>query len=96
MLNIENASVCLFPAVVMLRLCVRWLVLLSAAQLVSAQLEDFDDEDEDPEDFVEDNRNGRSKSKPLTSNVIPKSNGKYHMLFSTNAESFLIQAGGVR
>lgn len=56
----------------MLRLCVRWLVLLSAAQLVLAQLKDFDDEDEDPEDFVEDNRNGRRKSKPITSNVIPK------------------------
>jgi len=62
----------------MIRLCVSWLVLLLGVQLVLAQLEDLDDDDD--ADDVEDKRNGRNK---ITSNVIPKNNGKYYSPFNT-------------
>lgn len=65
----------------MIRLCVSWLVLLLGVQLVLAQLEDLDDDDD--ADDVEDKRNGRNKNKPITSNVIPKNNGKYDLPFNT-------------
>ncbi|XP_043098914.1 collagen alpha-1(XXVIII) chain [Puntigrus tetrazona] len=54
----------------MIRLCVRWLVLLLGVQLVSAQLGKLDDADDD----LQDKKNGRSKNKRNTSNVIPKNN----------------------
>ncbi|KAA0713301.1 Collagen alpha-1(XXVIII) chain [Triplophysa tibetana] len=51
----------------MVQLCLRWLVMLFGLQFVSAQLDDLD---EDPER----KGNRRSKNKPITSNVIPKTN----------------------
>lgn len=80
-LNIVWASVCLSPTVVMKRLCASWLVLLLGVQLVFARLEDLDDDADDDED-VEDKRNGRNKNKTVTSNVIPKNNGKYYLPFN--------------
>lgn len=67
----------------MIRLCASWLVLLLGVQLVLAQLEDLGEDDDDDADDVEDERNGRNKNKPITSNVIPKNNGKYYLPFNT-------------
>lgn len=75
------ASVCLSSTVVMIRLCVSWLVLLLGVQVVLAQLDDLDDDDYD--DDVKEKRNGRNKNKPITSNVIPKNNSKYFLLYNT-------------
>lgn len=83
-LNTVLASVCLSSAVVMIRLCVSWLVLLLGVQLVLAQLGKLDDADDD--DDLEDKRNGRNKNKPITSNVIPK-NGNYLLPFSTTQQT---------
>lgn len=69
-------------------LCASWLVLLLGVQLVFAQLEDLDDDADD--DDVEDKRNGRNKNKPITSNVIPKNNGKYYLPFNSANSKYIV------
>lgn len=88
-LNIVWASVCLSPTVVMKLLCASWLVLLLGVQLIFTQLEDLDD-DADDDDDVEDKRNGRNKNKPVTSNVIPKNNGKYYLQFNSTNSKYIV------